>query len=246
MDDRIAIISDVHGNTMALDAVLADIDSLGIKTVFHLGDIVGYGDDGAECLRVMQKRGIQSVQGNHDGNIRPPRDPEMRPEAQVALEREFNQMDEAAVNALLALPERLIVEDTLIFVHGSLTGRDEYILNNTAVRENNELMATTFSGLHICFFGHTHLPMFIRGRLVDMEFRIPRTVRLAPRQAYLINPGSVGQPRDRNPQACYGVYDHAKQEFSIRRIPYDIEAQQERMRRAGLPDKLWMRLALGV
>lgn len=246
MENRIAILSDVHGNSIALDAVFADIDAQGINAIYHLGDIVGYGDSGADCLRAMQARGVLSIQGNHERNIRPPRDPDMRAEAQCALEHELEQLTEENVETLLALPKEHFIEDVCILVHGALTGCDHYIITNTAVRMNNEMMQSDYPGFHICFFGHTHLPMVIRGKMMDMDFRQPRMVRLAPKQPYLINPGSVGQPRDRCPMASYGIYDHVKQTFTYRRVPYDIPAQQERMRRANLPDKLWMRLAVGV
>lgn len=243
---KTAILSDIHGNEEALGRVFARLDELGIEHVYHLGDVVGYGQGGRGCLERLQERGILSVQGNHDGNIEKPRDPRMRPEAQDALDREFEKLTPEQVRFLKELPEQRVLEDAFVLVHGALTGRDDYILTNQALRENRELLRNQYQGIKVCFFGHTHLPMVIAGSKPELGFQETRTVEMDPFASYLINPGSVGQPRDKSPLASFAVWDREAHTLTIERVVYDVTAEQTRMREAGLDAKLINRIALGV
>jgi diadenosine tetraphosphatase ApaH/serine/threonine PP2A family protein phosphatase len=170
----------------------------------------------------------------------------MRGEALEVLEREFNELADEEVSYLQQLPHPLPVDDRMVLAHGSLTGRDDYILNAAAVKACRELLLETYAGMRFCFFGHTHLPMVICGTSVDTEFRESRTVELDPFANYLVNPGSVGQPRDQCPQASYALFEPEESCLTIRRVEYNIEAEQARMAGAGLPEKLIRRIAVGV
>ncbi|MFH0911998.1 MAG: metallophosphoesterase family protein [Planctomycetota bacterium] len=245
MDERIAVLSDVHGNYEAFRAVLASLQEKGIQKICYLGDIVGYGACGAMCLRLLRQLGIPSVQGNHDGNIRPPRDPEMRPVTQHILDRELMALTTEEVEYLLNLPIREEVEGNLMLVHGAITGRDDYILSPLAAEVNQRVLREHFPETRICFFGHTHVPMVIQGHEVDRSFQETRTFALDSPEPYFINPGAVGQPRDKCPLASYGVYDPAAQTMTIERLPYNIEAEQERMRQAGFDNSTIHRLSIG-
>jgi len=246
MDESIAVVSDVHGNREALTAVLADIDARGIRQIFCLGDIVGYGEAGTACLRTLRERDALCVQGNHDGNIAPPRDPGMRAEAHATLAREHDLLTEEERRWLQTLPTERVVEDTVLLVHGALTGRDDYILNSDAVKKNRDLLRERYGGIRFCCFGHTHLPMIIQGGRVTMEFAETTEVELDPFATCLVNPGAVGQPRDRNPAASYAVLAPAANRLSIVRVLYDVAAEQARMRAAGLDERLTRRIAMGI
>jgi predicted phosphodiesterase len=245
MEERIAVLSDIHGNYEAFRTVLTSLSSHGITSIFFLGDIVGYGVSGAQCLRLLKQLPAICVQGNHDGNIRPPRDPQMRPVPQQILDRELMSLTSDEVDYLMLLPEREVIENEIILVHGAVTGRDDYILSPLAAEVNQRVMREQFPDARICFFGHTHIPMILYGTELDRSFQETRTVRLNPEEIYFLNPGSVGQPRDKCPLASYGIYDRAAQTFTVLRIPYNIEAEQERMRKAKFDEGTVKRLETG-
>jgi predicted phosphodiesterase len=245
MENQIAIITDVHGNIEALNTVLKEIDAAGIKEIYHLGDVVGYGHAGAECLRIIREREILSIQGNHDGNISPPRDERMHNDVHAVLERELERLTEEEVEYLKNLPTQRIIDDKIILVHGALTGRDDYIVTTEAVRTNYHKMADEYPNAHICFFGHSHLGMIIGGPQVEMGIHETKTFGLRAESPYLINPGSLGQPRDKCPKTCYCVYNSDEQTITMHRPEYNITAQQEAMKEAGISERLVNRLALG-
>lgn len=245
MDNQIAIITDVHGNIEALNTVLAEIDKAGIKEIYHLGDVVGYGHAGAECLRIIRERNIVSIQGNHDGDICPPRDKRMREDVQAVLQREMGRLTEEEIEYLKTLPTQRIIEDEIILVHGALTHRDDYIVTTEAVRTNYYKMANEYPKAHICFFGHSHLGMIIGGPQVEMGIHETKTFSLKPESPYLINPGSLGQPRDKCPKTCYCVYNREEQTVTMHRLDYNIEAQQKAMADAGISERIITRLAFG-
>ncbi len=240
-----AIISDVHGNVEAFTTVLTYLEGLAVERIYCLGDLVGYGQGARECVDLARTRQIVCLQGNHDAQVRPPRDPRMRPEAAAALDIAATQLDQATLGWLETLPRELVVDNLLVLVHGALTGRDDYILTQEALSENMKLLATKYFGLRAGFFGHTHLPLVAGAGKVRTRFAESDVVSLDPDRQYLINPGSVGQPRDGVPMASFAVYDPTESTVAIIRVEYDIAAEQERMRAAGLPDKLWKRLAVG-
>jgi len=239
---RIAVLSDIHANLVALDAVLADVGS--VDAVWHLGDVVGYGPEPDAVVQRLAGIGALGVRGNHDAAALGGSEIEwFNPEARAAVEWTRTVISDRTREWLAALPES-IVEGDYTLVHGS--PREplwEYITSSPVARANLNLLATPF-GLH----GHTHLPVVWAeddGRIVSIEPGSGSSFALAGRRA-LLNPGSVGQPRDGNPSAGYLVLDGAAERATWHRVPYDIAAVQRAMRACSLPGRLSERLAYGV
>lgn len=242
-----AIISDIHGNEEALRAVLEVIRSRNVDEIVCLGDVVGYGASVNECMKLVRENCRRVVQGNHDGEILPPRNPRMRQEAIEALQYAQKVLDKESIDWLLALPHPLVIDETaFLAVHGAITGRDNYILAQKDVNDNLDLLENDYPQLNVAFFGHSHLPMILARAGVLTTFSAPETeLSLMDNDNYLINPGSVGQPRDGVNKASFAIYDTQRQAVSILRVDYDIEKEQEKMRRAGLADKTVERIARG-
>ena len=235
---RIAVISDIHANWAALEAVLADFNA--IDDVICLGDVVGYGGDPVPCLDYIRGQGWLTLTGNHDRACTD-RDALgwFNQEAASAIRWTIDQLGVQRNRWLRALPEqssRLGVR----LVHASPRNPVfEYILDAQTAAANLNLL---LGG--ICFHGHTHLPgMFqIECRHVTHSYRLGAAPLAGPA---LINPGSVGQPRDHDPGASYGIWDTTAGSFEFRRVPYDREAAKRSIRSAGLPERFAVRLDFG-
>lgn len=238
---RLAVLSDIHANLAALDAVRADLPP--VDETWVLGDIVGYGPQPNEVIRALQEMGARSVMGNHDGATIGTVDVSwFNPDAARAIAWTETAVDENARAYLATLPE-VRREGELTAVHGS--PRDptwEYITGPGIAAENLGAFDT-----RICLHGHTHVPIVFRADDGRMEV-VPATpeapVTIATARA-LINPGSVGQPRDGNPAASYLVLDTQAGTAEFRRVAYDVAATQRLMRQAGLPPRLAERLSYG-
>jgi diadenosine tetraphosphatase ApaH/serine/threonine PP2A family protein phosphatase len=239
---RLAILSDIHANLVALDAVLAAVGSVdGIRI---LGDVVGYGPEPDAVVDRLSAIGATGVLGNHDQVAVGRLGAELfNRDARTAIEWTRDRMAGPAKDWLGALPERL-VEDDFTLVHGS--PRDptwEYLLDERTASENLGAFATPY-----CLFGHTHLPAAFRATEAGMVGGEPADgdrVTLDDRRA-LLNPGSVGQPRDGNAAAGWAVLDTSTGTITWRRTEYDIGATQRAMMLAGLPPRLIVRLSIGV
>jgi predicted phosphodiesterase len=238
---RIAVISDVHSNLHALDAVLAHVGT--VDALWHLGDVVGYGPDPDEVVERLVKAGAIGVRGNHDAAAVGGSEIEwFNPEARAAMEWTRSAIAPATIAWLAALPDRR-EEGSFTLVHGSpLDPTWEYVTTTSAARDNIEAM-TTPHGLN----GHTHVP-------IAFSLDGDRTSRIAPSHEpgaaldghrLLLNPGSVGQPRDGDPRASYLLLDLEARHARWERVPYDIDAVRSRMRSAGLPQRLSERLLHG-
>lgn len=239
---RVAVLSDIHANLVALDAVLATLGS--VDAVWHLGDVVGYGPDPDGVVARLTEIGAVGVRGNHDAAAAGGDEIDwFNPDARAAMEWTRERIGETTREWLDALPERH-TEASFGMVHGS--PREplwEYIVSVPVARTNLALLTTS-----IGLFGHTHLPMvFVEddGTVEQVEPGHGSTFALNGRKA-LINPGSVGQPRDGVPTAGHMVLDTDAGQCTWYRTPYDVEAVQGAMRDAGLPDRLVQRLAYGL
>lgn len=243
---RCAILADIHSNLAALEAVLVDIKERGgVDQIWCLGDIVGYGPDPGECLRLLREQELTCVAGNHDwaavGNVSIA---DFNPDAAAACRWTARQLTPEQVEFLKNLPLTLICDDFTL-VHGS--PRDpitEYMLSVASAVINFARLTTSF-----CLIGHSHVPCifeyFPETRLCQIRELVPEEpVKLNGRRL-IINPGGVGQPRDGDPRAAYAIYDSQHQTVVHYRVPYDIAATQERMRRHGLPQFLIARLSFG-
>jgi predicted phosphodiesterase len=240
---RVAVLSDIHSNLVALDAVLAHAGT--VDGVWQLGDVVGYGPDPDGVVARLIEIGAVGVRGNHDAAALGGREIEwFNPEARAAAEWTRDTIDATTRAWLSALPERHMIE-RISLVHGS--PRDpirEYVSSPGIALENLAVLETDV-GLH----GHTHVPVaFCLGpadRLAVVWPARGESLAIDGRRA-LINPGSVGQPRDGDPDASYLLLDPDAATVTWHRVPYDIPAVQAAIRAAGLPGRLADRLAFGL
>lgn len=225
---RTAILSDIHGNLAALEAVLEDVRSQSVDEIVCLGDVVGYGPHPRQCLDESMKFAF-TVLGNHDSSaIFDPEGFNNTAERAIFWTREqLHTADDPAdcrrrLEFICKMP-RVVQRDGLLFVHGSPRGpTSEYVFPEDT--QNPKKMEKLFSLItHICFQGHTHVPgifssdyRFIRSDDASERFSVANTA-----MKYMVNVGSVGQPRDSDPRSCYVILDNHT--ISFRRVAYDIE-----------------------
>jgi diadenosine tetraphosphatase ApaH/serine/threonine PP2A family protein phosphatase len=239
---RVAVLSDIHSNLVALDAVLAHAGS--VDAIWHLGDVVGYGPDPDGVVARLAALGAIGVRGNHDAAALGGREIEwFNPDARAAAAWTRDAIDDATRAWLEAQPVRREIE-TMTLVHGS--PRDplrEYIVTLGVALDNLALLTTPY-GLH----GHTHVPIAFVDAGDDVEVVAPadggRMVLDA--RTSLLNPGSVGQPRDGDPRASYLLLEPGSGAVTWHRVAYDIDRVQAAIRAAGLPRRLADRLAIGA
>ena len=240
---RTLIISDIHANLTALEAVLSDADQF--DNVWCLGDIVGYGPDPNECIqRIQELPGLVCLMGNHDAAVSGKIDvAAFNNEARMGVLWTRDQIEEQHNAYLLGLESHAIM-DSVYLAHGS--PREpiwEYVMDTRTALSNFEHFETPF-----CFVGHSHFPLKFQKRneqhIADLSIpQVGSTTSMVPKAIY--NPGSVGQPRDRDPRAAYAMYDSDRQTWTSCRVAYDILNVQDRMRAAKLPERHINRLAAG-
>lgn len=242
---RYLIISDLHANLHALDATLADAARLGYDAVLCLGDLVGYGAaPGAAIERTLELAPVGLVRGNHD-KVAAGLEPStlFNDVARRAIEWTRTTLTPAQATTLAALPSGpQRITDDIEICHGAPFNEDHYVFDRA---DAGRAMAA--ASARICFYGHTHLPAIfstpehpvVRAEGADNEFLLPSEGNV------LINVGSVGQPRDGDPRAAYGLFDAATGRLHLRRVDYDIAGAQAAIRAAGLPGWLADRLLIG-
>jgi predicted phosphodiesterase len=236
-----AVISDIHGNLEALEAVLDDLPEE-VGTVYCLGDVVGYGASPNECCDIVRRTGMPTISGNHDlavTDLSTNLD-WFNPVAAAAVRWTREQLSEENSEFLRTRPRMMQSRDAL-FVHGSVRDPDEYIINSIAAEENLDILRREYRGVPICFFGHTHVKTVTpspNGPVLGAH-----TLDLSTSGPYLVNPGSVGQPRDGDTFASYIVAEGNHVVYHS--VEYDIERAQAKIRSAGLPEMLAERLAVG-
>ncbi len=247
---KIAIISDIHANLEALRAVLAHIDREGVDLIVNLGDLVGYNANPRECLEVVQERGVMSVAGNHDRAATEPR-----------LAEEFNLIAHQAIlwtcaeleaghkDYLNQLPPTRLIEGAFFACHGTPYSAEAYISYHFQAKRVLNLLRRELTPAMICFFGHTHRQAVwyrdVRGK-VALQSLDSAKLLLQRDCHYLINPGSVGQPRNQIPAASYAVFDTVDYSVAFHFVPYDIACAQHKILAANLHPYLAERLAQGV
>ncbi len=241
---RILVISDIHANYTALEAVLKDAGS--VDGTWCLGDLVGYGPDPnmvVEEIRLLPN--LTCMLGNHDVAILGRMElAAFNGDARRSLTWTSNVLTADNMDFLRSLPHTTGVRGDVTLAHGS--PRDpvwEYVLNTLSARLNFEHFTTPF-----CFVGHSHIQSMFqldedKDRVSMALAKVGRPIPLKPR--VIVNPGSVGQPRDRDPRAAYAIFDPESATWEARRAEYDIASVQERVRQAGLPEKHAVRLAEG-
>jgi diadenosine tetraphosphatase ApaH/serine/threonine PP2A family protein phosphatase len=238
---RFAILSDIHSNLEALEAVLADARAQGCTDFVCLGDVVGYNANPGECVKTIRDLQCPVVKGNHDEQA-----------SIISSTEGFNELAEEAIDwtrAQLSAEDKAWLSDLRLtrhvrdftIVHATLDtpGQWGYVFNDL-----DAIASFTYQHTSLCFFGHTHWPTaFVR----DDEVRRVAVgqVVLSAGKKYFINPGSIGQPRDRDWRAAYCILHTDRQVVEQRRVKYDLATAQRKIRQAGLPDRLADRLAAG-
>jgi len=240
---RYGIFSDVHSNLPALEAVLTAYQEERIDRHACIGDIVGYAANPRECINKIRDLKPILVAGNHDWacadllNTR-----YFNPIAKEAIEWTEMQLSHDEKSFLKSM-DLVFSDSNFILVHGTLDSPEDfdYLFDQLDAQINFELMAAD-----ICFVGHTHIPgVFVQDINNRISYVQDYPLSLSPRKKYIVNVGSVGQPRDRNPMASYCVFDSDRSVIDIKRVNYDIKQAQDSIFAAGLPSFLAERLAAG-
>ena len=242
---RILLISDIHANLVALQAAIKNAGKF--DAIWCLGDVVGYGPDPNECIETLQKYNSLCLAGNHDWAVLDKLDlEEFNPDARRAAEWTRAQLTPANLEWLHSLPERVPTQaEKFTLVHGSPRYPIwEYVLTAAVARINFDFFDT-----HTCLVGHTHVPVIYHYDLAtysaSAESLPEHQVVHLTRDRMMINPGSVGQPRDGDPRAAFAVLDLDAMTLMHHRVEYDIRATQAKMEKYDLPLRLIARLSYG-
>ena len=242
-----AVVSDIHGNLEALEAVLADVPD-GIREIYCLGDVIGYGASPNECCNLVRSYGMPVISGNHDLAVTDLSTDLswFNPVAATAIEWTREQLNGENADFLRTRPRTLREEGTL-FVHGSVRDPDEYIINGAVAQENLAVLEAEYPNVQVCFFGHTHVKTVAPSPNGPSPGSYDNILDLASGGPYLVNPGSVGQPRDGDTFASYVLAENEQEgpRIAYRFVEYDVEKAQDKIRAAGLPGMLADRLAYG-
>ncbi|NOT29108.1 MAG: metallophosphoesterase family protein [Planctomycetes bacterium] len=243
---KYGILGDIHSNLTALRAVLEKMDEASIDTLISVGDVVGYGGAPSECIALLRERGAVVVKGNHDAAcINELDERTFNPYARAAVAWTRTKLSAEEKRWLKGLPLVATLEHCQV-AHGTLHRPElfDYILSLSDADPSLDEMTRP-----VCFVGHSHIPLTVM-RFKDEPERTAYTcdaeIDLADTCKALINVGSVGQPRDENPDTAYALFDATSMRASILRIPYDIEVEVARILDAGLPQVLGERLRLGI
>jgi putative phosphoesterase len=239
---KLGVFSDIHGNWEAFKAVIKAYKAEKIDTYICLGDIVGYGADPNKCIKKVRGLTELVIAGNHD---------------MAAINRtdtkNFNQYAQQAVNwtnAALKDKNKQYLEqlpftlerENILFVHATPQNPEQW--NYALSIDQAQFVFETFTQ-QICCIGHSHYPIFFRKTAKDIELLPAGKIELRAGERYIMNVGSVGQPRDGKPLACYGIIDLGQKIMEIKRTPYNVEKAQKKIRKAGLPDYLADRIGKG-
>ncbi len=258
---RYLVISDIHGNLQALEAVLDDARGARFDHVLCLGDLVGYGADPEEVVdRILRLSPLTVIRGNHDkvaSGLEPAHN--FHDQARQAIEWTTSVLTQESLEKLRALPAGpLDVTPELCICHGAPFDEDHYIFDaRDASRALASGLASQAMGgpIALTLFGHTHVPAAFAATSRRIEVLLPdlspdsldvQVLEWDRARPMLVNVGAVGQPRDGDPRAAYGIVDSSRNMIEFRRVEYDIKTAQERIRAAGLPERLATRLDRGA
>jgi predicted phosphodiesterase len=252
---RYGIVSDIHSNLTALEAVLEQLDAMNVGQLLCLGDIVGYGPQPNECCEVLRARGCIAIAGNHDeAAVMTSSSERFNSLAARAIEWTRQELTPENRAYLRELPRERHF-DSFDIVHGAPQEHFDYILGLTDACAAFEKVR-----MPLTFVGHTHVAeVFFQeyhdgdkpsgrpepGRTFHQRLANGGRIEVIPQYRYIINPGSVGQPRDRNPQASFALFDDGLNVIDVRRVTYDIAGVRKKMESARLPVELAERLGLG-
>lgn len=248
---RLLLLSDIHANHAALEAVLRDAETRRYDRAVHLGDAVGYGPHPQAVLDTLRDLDATCILGNHDRMLLEYADHRREFKESVvsaALRWQLSRLGEREVNWVRTWRDGVDDPDVgARYRHGTPTSLDDYMDSVNAARD----AFAQWQG-RLGFVGHTHMPGVYAtlnapvGEWIKAQpFPDGGSYLVPPSARVILNPGSVGQPRDGNPGASYAIFDTARGSFEVRRVPYDIARTQEAILEAGLPQVLAARLAIG-
>jgi predicted phosphodiesterase len=243
---RYAVISDIHANSEALQTVQRALNRLCINRIICLGDIVGYNADPDFCVKRICNLADFLVRGNHDKAV-----------AGLINCYDFNYSAGSAVQwtrqniletTLQILKKMkagpLVIDRAILACHGAPEDEDKYILSRSDAVRSIEFIEKNFPDVRVCFYGHTHIPAI--WNKAGQTIQLAESCALDKNGLYLINPGSVGQPRDNDPRTGFGVFDTLSWTYEYRRLEYPVTETQEKIIRQGIAPALARRLALGL
>jgi len=243
---KYGILGDIHGNLSALQEAIRSLDEEKVDVLISVGDVVGYGAAPSECIEILASREAVVVKGNHDAACAGELDDlAFNPYARAAVAWTQARLNREEVDWLRGLPMTADLEHCQV-AHGTLHRPElyDYVLSITDADPSLEDQQRL-----VCFVGHTHVPLTVVRLREDPSvsaYAFDAELELDEVAKALVNVGSVGQPRDEDPRTAFAIYDTSERKIWLRRREYDIQAEADRIRRAGLPDVLADRLALGV
>ena len=244
----LAVLTDLHANREALEACLAHAQERSADQYAFLGDLVGYGADPAwviDTVMAYVNRGAYVLMGNHDLGVLQDGRKDMNPNARFVVEWTRQQLDQGQLDFIRDLPMQFEIEDNL-FVHANAWAPDRWEYVDGTMEAARSMRATH---ANITFCGHVHTPSLYHmnqaGKVGSFTPVSDLSVPLSKLRRWLVQPGSVGQPRDGNPAACYAIFDTQQSELTFFRVPYDTETASQKVLAAGLPASLAQRLIHG-
>jgi len=241
------IISDIHGNIEAFDSVIQELDSLKVDRIYCLGDVVGYGANPNDCVNLVRERSITCLMGNHDREAVAEDIPvSFNEEARAAIMWTRGVLTPENKEFLKSLPPNKHVGKSTLICHGSPRSIDEYIFSASRASTVLAWLQIQTPAIRLVFFGHTHLQMYISTAPKDKVGDLSEPLKLQRNFLHLVNPGSVGQPRDGFRAASFLVFDSSSRTIEFRNVPYDVERAASKIVSAGLPQSLAERIKIGV
>jgi len=236
---RLALFSDIHSNWEALETAVSHSKTQKVNHYAVLGDTVGYGANPNECFEWAIQHADMNLMGNHEKAVVDPQTRDwFNPLAREAIEWTEEVMDDQFKKEILPLVY-MKIQHNVTFAHGSpdQPERFRYLMKFEDAKSSFQKFEHS-----VCFVGHTHVPCCFCESAKSVEYLRPGVLNLKKGERYILNPGSVGQPRDRDPRLSYGIFDEDKQTFEIFRLEYDNEKAATKIRNAGLPQYLADRL----
>ena len=238
---KYGILGDIHANLEALEAVLEEMGKQGVKRYISVGDLVGYGANPVECIKKVRSLDTLVVAGNHDFAAVDKLNIDFfntyARESAIWTRNTLSNADKEYIKSLKLIEHT----DNFTVVHSTLYSPElfEYIQTSYDAHLSFEQQTTPLT-----FLGHSHVPVnFFKRR--NVSFNMETEVKVDESMKIMINVGSIGQPRDRNPKASYVIFDMLENVIELRRLPYDVAKTQKKIRAAGLPESLAQRLELG-
>ena len=240
---RYGLISDIHGNLEALTVVINELEKRNVDEVLCLGDIIGYGPDPEECVDLVKRHANVILAGNHDYAAMGMLDISyFNPHARRAIEWTAGQISDETRKFLKERPLMMVYDDfTIVHATPAEPEKWNYILSLEDAADN-------FAHFHnqVCFIGHSHVPVIIaKDEQGKISVRKGPEIHLQDNEKYIINIGSVGQPRDLDPRAAFAIFDTESKHYELLRVAYDVQTTQQKILKIGLPYFLAERLAKG-